>query len=592
MHTQLWAMSAAVAPESVVRWLFDTSRFPPRWHCGEWTPLEGWLHIVADLLIWAAYTCIPVALFVFLRKRPNWPLRSLLGLFVAFIWLCGATHFIEAMIFWVPIYRIAGIAKALTAIVSITTVLVLVRKLPFALSLASPEELQREVHTRTEELARSRVAAEEARAVAERAAAAKGDFLRSFHQEARAPVEAVQTHARMLLDPGLSELERRRRVDAILWHCRHELELFEDVLDEGVTTGEHFDVHPVSVSVPGLLHQAIDIVRRGRERGAEDTVEVVVDPALPTELVIDPLRLRQVLVNLLEAATVARRVREDTRAVALHVSVRDNRFQRSWLWISVVAPVLLLSDEERAALFRVGGSSGGERTQLHSGRLQNLGIARRLVEAMGGELLLRDGPAGGAAIEVHIPVGDAGPEEPRWIAERGGIGRGVASPLLPALAAPVQLSALVVDVPSLLAERILEHLQRIGAEVTFVHEVVQVGAVLRRGRALGKTLDVVLLDLDLPNDETLATITLLEDEDFEGIVLPMATYARPMPTSEAFVRLHAAAPLVKPVAAHILYQRLAEAFTNLGPSGARRAEGLALHARAAEFASRRRTEPG
>ena len=36
--------------------LFDTSDFPPRWYCGNWTDGHGWLHILSDIAIWGAYT--------------------------------------------------------------------------------------------------------------------------------------------------------------------------------------------------------------------------------------------------------------------------------------------------------------------------------------------------------------------------------------------------------------------------------------------------------------------------------------------------------------------------------------------------------
>ena len=44
------------------RKLFDTSDFPVRWQCGNWSELLGWMHIVSDLAIWVAYMGIPIGL--------------------------------------------------------------------------------------------------------------------------------------------------------------------------------------------------------------------------------------------------------------------------------------------------------------------------------------------------------------------------------------------------------------------------------------------------------------------------------------------------------------------------------------------------
>src|SRR4051812_25050481 len=98
--------------------LFDTSSFPPRWHCGDWSAGHGWLHILSDLGVWAAYFAIPLVLGYFLRRRPDLPFRRVVGLFVAFILLCGSTHLMEAVIFWWPAYRLAGVLKLVTAVVS------------------------------------------------------------------------------------------------------------------------------------------------------------------------------------------------------------------------------------------------------------------------------------------------------------------------------------------------------------------------------------------------------------------------------------------------------------------------------------------
>ena len=132
--------------------LFDTSDFPPRWQCGDWSNAHGWLHVVSDIAIWGAYTAIPLALVILARRRPGFSSNRLFRLFAAFIFSCGTVHLLEAIIFWHPIYRVAGIAKAITAVVSWTTALVLIRVAPRALALseveAANEALRNEISRR------------------------------------------------------------------------------------------------------------------------------------------------------------------------------------------------------------------------------------------------------------------------------------------------------------------------------------------------------------------------------------------------------------------------------------------------------------
>src|SRR6202044_1671025 len=102
--------------------LFDTSDFMPRWYCGSWTSAEGWLHICSDLAIWSAYMAIPLLLGYFVIRRRALPFRWMFWLFCAFIFCCGTAHLIEAIIFWKPIYRLGGVVKLATALISWTTV--------------------------------------------------------------------------------------------------------------------------------------------------------------------------------------------------------------------------------------------------------------------------------------------------------------------------------------------------------------------------------------------------------------------------------------------------------------------------------------
>lgn len=133
--------------------LLSPAGFPARWHCGRWTDFHGWLYIASDLFIWGAYFVIPFLLVNFIRRRRDIPFDRLFWMFSLFIFACGATHLLDAVIFWTPLYRLSGLVRFVTAVASWGTVFALMGVLPRALLLRTPAELERIVQERTAELA-------------------------------------------------------------------------------------------------------------------------------------------------------------------------------------------------------------------------------------------------------------------------------------------------------------------------------------------------------------------------------------------------------------------------------------------------------
>ncbi len=135
--------------------LFNSSGFPPRWKCGEWSSDLGWLHIVSDVAIGLAYFVIPILLGHYARRYKKFPFRSLVPFFVAFVIMCGLTHLMDATIFWWPAYRLSGLLKFFTAIISWASVFAIIRVTPQFFGLRGARELEKEIAERTADLAES-----------------------------------------------------------------------------------------------------------------------------------------------------------------------------------------------------------------------------------------------------------------------------------------------------------------------------------------------------------------------------------------------------------------------------------------------------
>ncbi len=110
--------------------------FMPHGHCYLWQPEILWLNVLSDIVIGIAYFTIPVVLVTLLLKRKeDIPHANLLGLFGAFILLCGTTHFVGILVVWYPFYEFQGWVKLVTALVSIFTAIRLVPLLPDLLDM-------------------------------------------------------------------------------------------------------------------------------------------------------------------------------------------------------------------------------------------------------------------------------------------------------------------------------------------------------------------------------------------------------------------------------------------------------------------------
>src|ERR1700722_12975084 len=114
----------------------------PHGYCYNWVPALVWLHVISDSLIFAAYMSIPVTLVRIVRKRSDLPFNWMFGCFGVFIVACGLTHLLEVWNLWHAMYWFAGSVKAVTAISSIATAILLVHLTPAALALPRFEELR------------------------------------------------------------------------------------------------------------------------------------------------------------------------------------------------------------------------------------------------------------------------------------------------------------------------------------------------------------------------------------------------------------------------------------------------------------------
>src|SRR5215218_266366 len=117
---------------------FSGAGFMPHGMCYLWQPGLLALHVISDSLIALAYASIPFTLLYFVRKRRDLQFNWMFVCFAVFIIACGATHVMEIVTVWNPLYWLSGTLKAITALASVPTAILLAKLIPDALRLPSP----------------------------------------------------------------------------------------------------------------------------------------------------------------------------------------------------------------------------------------------------------------------------------------------------------------------------------------------------------------------------------------------------------------------------------------------------------------------
>jgi signal transduction histidine kinase/CheY-like chemotaxis protein len=389
--------------------LFDTADFPARWNCGQWSDGLGWLHIASDVAIFGAYTAIPLVLAFFVLRREEIPFPRVMWLFVAFIFACGFGHLIEAVIFWQPVYRFAGLIKFTTAVVSWATVVALVDIVPQALKFPGLARLNTELVGEVENRKRVEAALREsedklagllqserdARAEAERANRIKDEFLSTVSHELRTPLNAIMGYSQLLrmnladqqeIEDGLTVIERNAKAQS---------QIIEDLLDMSRILSGKIRLDVQGVDPAEVIEAAVASLQPTADaKGIR--LHIVLDPRAGTVLG-DSSRLQQVVWNLVANAIKftpkGGRVQVALSRINSHVTITVSDSGVG------IAPDLLPHIFDR---FRQGDAST---TKRHGGLGLGLSIVKQLVELHGGSVAATSkGEGQGAEFTVDLPV--------------------------------------------------------------------------------------------------------------------------------------------------------------------------------------------
>jgi signal transduction histidine kinase/CheY-like chemotaxis protein len=348
---------------------------------------------------------------------------------------------------------------------------------------------------------------EAARAEAIAANAAKDEFLAHISHEIRTPLNGVMGMNNLLAQTPLVP-EQRQYVALVDSSSRALLALVNDLLDYSRLQAHKLVLEQVRFPLRRWLWEVVEPLRiTATEKGLELLLQV--SDALPQEVVGDPGRLRQVVINLVSNAIKF----TDKGRVLVALTMGDATEQQLNLQLQVSDTGIGIAPDKQQSVFNAFVQADSTTSRRFGGTGLGLSICAKLVDLMGGRIELASALGKGSRFTVRMPLGIARDDVPITQFGPSDILANEA-PAPSAVPRYAGLSALVVDdhsVNQLLATKLL---QRLGFDV----QVADDGAQAVRAVQVRK-FDVLLMDIQMPTvDGRQATQQIRQWERAQNIV--------------------------------------------------------------------------
>ena len=400
------------------------------------------------------------------------------------------------------------------------------------------EHLESEVQSRTAELVRANTELTTARDRAEEASRAKSEFLANMSHEIRTPLNGVIGMTELTLDTHLTE-EQRDYLQTARSSADTLLSVINDILDFSKIEAGRLDLDHSGFDLRSEVDTALRTVAlRAHQKGLELACDV--RPDVPEGVVGDPVRLKQVLVNLVGNAikftdrgeVVVRIEREevDGEEVALHVSVSDTGIG--------IAPQKLKS------IFEAFTQADNSTTRRFGGTGLGLTICKRLVEMMGGRVWVESLENRGTTFHFTLRLGlQSAASRPEALAREALKG----------------LRAMIVDDNSTNRRILSEQLGAVGLKVTAVEGAQAALTELWRAKAESEPFALIIMDYHMPEMDGLQLAERIKElPGIAGSTILMLTSGGQTGDSARSRELGMAAYLTKPISQKQLYQVVAQ----------------------------------
>jgi PAS domain S-box-containing protein len=352
---------------------------------------------------------------------------------------------------------------------------------------------------------------------AEAANRSKSEFLANMSHEIRTPLTAILGYADLLFDGrATATAEERRSIETIRSAGRHLLTIINDILDLSKIEAGRMTLERIETPLVDLLRE-VDHLCRPRTTAKGVRLETVLATPVPTHLLSDPTRLRQILMNLLGNAVKF----TEHGSVTMTASVLDSS-AGARLQVDVDDTGIGMSSDEAGQLFANFAQADSGTTRRFGGTGLGLAICRRMANLMGGDVTIeRTAPGEGSCFRLALPL-DIAPNA-TFTQELGT----PASERLPQLASAPSLRGRIllaedgVDNQRLIAY----HLSRSGAKVDVAADGHVALTMLLNAERDGVPYDLLVTDMQMPEMDGYTLAGAVRDRGMNLPIVALTAHA-------------------------------------------------------------------